>query len=257
MKRFLIFTFLIAFAFRINGQYAGVVASQNGSLAGGESTLLDKIIAAYDLEESSGAAIDAVGSADMTNHGATQHVSGKTGYAVTFTGTESDYMGTVDATFELQVFSVSCWIKHTEEESFHAIVDNRHWDNGITGWSIMTCYEAGCYGGIDFTICNGGANNLELYQTTDETLVNDGNWHNIVVTFSGTHIDLYVDGALEIDADWAHTISYTGDNLFSFGSSSGGAELFYTGSLDKVYIFDEVLTPTEVIDLQTLTYPFE
>ncbi len=91
--------------------------------------------------------------------------------------------------------------------------------------------------------------------------VNDGNWHQVVQTYSGTVLVLYIDGvALASQTATRATVM----NMYGFGigavidpsdTNSGG---FFTGSLDEVSFYTTVLSQTTVTDhylLGTATVP--
>ena len=74
------------------------------------------------------------------------------------------------------------------------------------------------------------------------TIVN--RWYHIVMTFDGTNVVLYVDGVLDKTA--AKSAFGTNTNNILIGAQGGTA---FSGTLDKVIIFDKALTNLEVTDL--------
>jgi trimeric autotransporter adhesin len=260
MRKYLLILGLFLF-FPLEGQRVlpGSVASQRKVTVdeGGSSTLLNNILAYYKLEEASGAANDEVGSADLTNSGATQHASGHVNYAASFDGS-NDFMGSIDATFEIQAMSVSVWVNTTQTGETSGIVDNYYWTSD--GWSVEIGGEWDNNGTAVFHL-NDGANELNLYKYPGGTSIRDGNWHLIVATFSGTSANLYVDNTLEATASWNHTITYDAANRFTLGSRSAGGQLYFAGSIDEVGVWTRVLTSDERTELWNsgtgITYPFE
>jgi hypothetical protein len=260
MKKTLFILFLLFFSIFSNGQikranpfYVHVISTGSG----GGSTLLENILAYWKLDEASGNAIDQPGSADLTVTGATQHVAGKLGYAVSFDGT-NDFLGSIDATFELQTFSVAAWVKTTQTGETSGIIDNYRW--GGYGWSVEIGGEWDNDGLAVFHLNNADVNELNLYKYPGGTSIRNGNWHLIIATFNGSTANLYVDNTLEATSAWAHTIVYHAENILTLGSRNG-YELFFAGTIDEAGIWTKVLSSDERTTLWNsgtgITYPFE
>ena len=93
----------------------------------------------------------------------------------------------------------------------------------------------------------GGINDKTF---TMPSAVNDGQWHQVVQTFSGASFTLYIDGvALPAQAATRNTVM----DVYGFGigavinpsdgPNSGG---FFNGSIDEVSFYTSVLSPTTV-----------
>lgn len=85
--------------------------------------------------------------------------------------------------------------------------------------------------------------------------VNNGVWHHVVLTFNGSVLTLYVDGAA-LPAQAATRDTVMDAYGFNIGAvvrpndaSSGG---FFTGSIDEVSFYTSVLTSTQVADRYAL-----
>lgn len=79
-------------------------------------------------------------------------------------------------------------------------------------------------------------------------VVADGKWHNATVTFDGSRVTLYVDGAY---ANSAMLPLNTALATFVIGRHVLRGTEFFQGTLDDVRIYDRVLTATEVKALFT------
>jgi hypothetical protein len=81
----------------------------------------------------------------------------------------------------------------------------------------------------------------DLYSTT--TNIVDGNWHHIAVTYDGSTLRLYLDGALNNNG--ALTLNTTTRMLY-IGRAPVRMSEFYDGDLDDLRIYDRVLNATEI-----------
>jgi hypothetical protein len=113
--------------------------------------------------------------------------------------------------------------------------------------SYLLYYEAGKY---KFAIRVGGVNKVAA--TTNTYL--DGKWHDVVGTFDGSVVKIYIDGNLEVvtgDSTSGPIDSSNDDlELFSFGNRTG----WFKGDYEDVRIWSRALTPAEVIHLYSNPY---
>lgn len=175
-----------------------------------------------------------------------------TGGATPFENTKSllfdgsdDYVSTgysYDATVTPN-FSMSFWIKTTSTALFKFPVAMQ------TGGGNYTNAVAMIYGTQllinDRTGWNFGTN----------TSINNGNWHNIIVTASysgnttsGTSLNMYLDGNLTPDLTSATmgtgTNSYLSGDLY-MGSYDGAGE-FFNGNVDEVAVWQRILSSADI-----------
>jgi Concanavalin A-like lectin/glucanases superfamily len=108
-----------------------------------------------------------------------------------------------------------------------------------------------------YTGANGG---LEFYVSTDDglswtlspdagTKVWDGHWHNVIGTYDGSAVRLYVDGQQVGSGSSDNApISYelpTSNNLM-IGDYPGCSGLDFNGRIDEVKVFDRALASPEI-----------
>ncbi len=99
-----------------------------------------------------------------------------------------------------------------------------------------------------------GALNVELDQSgsnynplNGHTLINDGDYHQIVVTRSGTLASVYIDGLLEMSGSTSGVTNLTSTAPFVIGSVPFVLnEPKLTGSIDDFRIFSEALSLNEI-----------
>ncbi len=100
------------------------------------------------------------------------------------------------------------------------------------------------------------ASNDDWEFSTDNKVINDNIWHNIVLVQNGTNPVLYVDGdivtitfSVEIDkTSWFNTATYNTGSIARF-SRAGFTGNYYTGKIDEVGFWNRNLSSTEVTEL--------
>jgi len=117
---------------------------------------------------------------------------------------------------------------------------NKH--NGTVGYVIS-------FNGSDDLIIelDDGTNSHTWTYTTD---IRDNEFHHVVVTFAGTDVTgvlLYIDGVLvtTTEAGTYPTSTIINTIRLSYGATNAGAD-FFTGILDDVRFYSDVLTKIEV-----------
>lgn len=242
----------------VSGQLLpGIVEGQKVVVTGGGggSTLLNGLLGAWKLDETSGTTVnDELETSDMTNEGATVNQAGKLGRAYSFS--TDDYCGAIDGTFEVQSMTVSCWV-NTSQATNGAIVSNWEWENGGRGWEVAVGGEWNTEGRVVFYPSDGTNNVDDCFGA----VINNSTWNHIVVTFNGSTVYFFVNGTRSDGYSWAHTITYNAANRLLFGARNAGATNNYTGLLDDVLIYNRALSQAGVDSLYNsgtgLTYPFE
>ena len=75
-------------------------------------------------------------------------------------------------------------------------------------------------------------------------------WHHGAISFDGSHLKFYIDGALDEDTIISATIQQYSDSArLQIGYSEGGDR--YEGKLDQIRIYNRPLTATEINALYT------
>jgi len=148
-----------------------------------------------------------------------------------------------DYTFSGGEISLSAWVKTTNNKDFIIATDSPSGGNDTSfaiGFDDNKAYVL---------IGNPGQ---EIYKTGSVTAINDGNWHNIIVTIDGSKVmNFYIDGLLET----THTFTIlpgASDYVTHYGSGwSDGTEPLYDiwgldGQLNGLGIWERVLNSTEI-----------
>ena len=158
-------------------------------------------------------------------------------------------------------FSLSLWIKTTDNSGYEGdlawdgacIVSADNPNTGVNGDIIPVALTGGQ---VAFNTGNADADDDDTINSS--TLVNDGQWHHIVVMrnqLTGEK-DIYIDGTLDVSG-FATTSLLTDPQILTIGckadaSNSDPDSPSYTGSngynglVDDIQIYDRVLTSDEI-----------
>lgn len=142
--------------------------------------------------------------------------------------------------------SISCWFK-TSSSNREAFIHM----GSVTGASTGSRLEIR----LDSNPVNEYVVRCEFSNSyiVSSTQVNDGQWHNVIVTFQGTNaadFKIYVDGVQEtIEKSLYQDINTTEGPIFIGNSIVDFREL--SGSLDDIRIFRRLLTPEEIDKLSS------
>ncbi len=187
-----------------------------------------------------GDANDIIGTNNGTLQNGTVFAPGKVGQAFSLDGT-NDYVtvpSSSDFNFGSDPFTISTWIKTTQNGSWKRIVTKRDPAGGGNWYSLVIDN-----GYARLELCAGCNLNSGL-------AVNDGEWHLIVVTRDRTAnmFNMYIDGILENTmADTGFVFSNGINSPLEIGKwaseSYGGT---YAGLIDEIQIFNRALSASEI-----------
>lgn len=188
----------------------------------------------YKLDESSGNAVDSIGSNTATNTSVT-YSAGKINNGAVFNG--SAQLNSVSTVPNGSAYSISLWFKTTKNDG---------------SYSTMYCSSSSSGGGTTADVFLVSETHRVLYQVggtlleTTATIYNDGNWHHALFTMDSTAGILYVDGT----AVASGTITAPSTNRYpTIGYYVGSASNSMVGSVDEVVYFNRTLSSTEVTSL--------
>lgn len=177
-----------------------------------------------------------------TGDGATnKSVAGKFNRAITFDGID-DYvaLGNPVSLQITETITLSAWIKSNDKSEKKRIINKLDSGAGQQSYTLFT----GTNGKVIFKFWTGGVAK-SVSSTTD---IVDGNWHQVIATYDGSSMRIYIDGVLE-----ATTSSITGaiDNDSSnvdIGRKADNNQ-FFNGQIDDVRIYNRALSSEEVLSL--------
>ena len=149
-----------------------------------------------------------------------------------------------DYTFGGGEISLSAWVKTTNPGSFIIASDS---PSGGDDTSFAIGFDDST---TPYVLI--GKPGQQVYKTGPVTAINDGNWHNVIVTInSSSMMNFYIDGALETSHPFT-ILPGASDYVTHYGSGwSDGTEPLYDswgldGQLNGLGIWERVLTDKEI-----------
>ena len=190
---------------------------------------------------------DSAGNNNGTLVGNPTRSGGQVGNGLTLNGI-NDYVEVPNSAalnFGTGDFSISTWVKTTDNSGVDVILDKRTEASGPTRGYVLYTYN----GRLSLQLADGSITNYET-----GPVIADGQWHQVTVTIDR---DNPTGGVWYIDGVQFGTFNPTGrqGNLTNpqplrigrrSDSGNGG---FFTGSLDEVQLFSRSLTVAEVLAL--------
>jgi hypothetical protein len=141
--------------------------------------------------------------------------------------------------------TVSAWVNSaTAPGNFKYIVAKGAQGCLAASYGIYT----GSNGGLEFYAASNGGLNWTLSPDAG-TGIWDGNWHNVIGTFDGSTVRLYVDGKqVGSGTPDSNAIPYNlpNGNDLEIGNYNGCSGLGFSGKVDEVKVFDRALQPNEI-----------
>ncbi len=132
--------------------------------------------------------------------------------------------------------SVAAWFKvDVFDDNEQAIVTK-----GNNAWRLQ---RAGNTNAVEF-YCN----NLSTNRVVSSVDVNDGKWHHAVGIYTGSQLQIYIDGALSNSVNSSGSIT-ANNRAVRIGRSDQGAARNFDGSIHDVRIYSRDLSATDVAKL--------
>jgi len=197
-------------------------------------------VAYWNLDETSGDAIDSLNNNDGDVFGATHNVIGRVGTGYRFDGV-NDYIRVSDNN-SLDInnqITISAWINTTETGTMRIV--NKESQSNDSDTYLLAIVSNKIWARINGTDGVAGVSN-----------VNNGLWNHIMFTYDGATMSVYLNGKLENSASSSKVISSTDNDLFigAYQSTAGGTITnYFNGSIDEVGIWNRSLSASEVMEL--------
>ena len=179
--------------------------------------------------------------------GGPSSTAGKFGNAANFAG--GSFLFSADSAFNIGTgnFAISLWYQAVQS-SFSPLVGKNSSSSDV-GYALSHDASAGV-GDLGDTI--GG------FVTGTRPVDDTSEFHHVVYQKNGSTIELYLDGVLA--STFGSAVGSDSTNAFAIGSrnitagggegSGGGTSQKFNGLIDEVYVFDNVLTATEISNLE-------
>ena len=210
------------------------------------------LISYFRLAETSGTAADDLKSATngtytnaptLNQGSATNETADK---SVLFNGTDESMSFTKPGTMGAN-WSVQFWFKSTQGST--NIDENQEWTNyaGMVDGNI-----SGTNTDFGITLSAGGVVHAGVGGSPGDVTIksaaggyNNGAWHYVVFTRTGTAMKLYVDGATVVSGTAGNATATSTPTIF-LGRSAAGTIRYYAGNIDEVAIYSAALSGATV-----------
>jgi hypothetical protein len=147
----------------------------------------------------------------------------------------------VNETSSVSKFSVAAWFKTSANYDSDAFIVNKPGSSNNLNYGIWMTSEEKLRGGFE---TSGGS---PMYATSPQSY-SDGNWHYVTVTYDGSVIILYVDGA-QVATKQTSGSPDTGDEQpVRVGADSTALGDYFIGNIDEIRVWSVALTPIQVSD---------
>jgi len=165
---------------------------------------------------------------------------GKQNYSLNFDG-DDDYVNIADyPQIGSDDFSISVWFKTSVSNLAQGLV--RKWVTGQKEWFLSLAATRGIY----FSLSSDGS--AQTWYGYEDTTRADGNWHNVVITKSGTNVNFYMDSSLasfDTTGGSVPTTVYNGTENTKIGIGPD-SPYYFNGQIDEVKIFNYALTADQI-----------
>ncbi|MDQ3970395.1 MAG: PKD domain-containing protein, partial [Thermoproteota archaeon] len=171
---------------------------------------------------------------------------GKYNYAPYATLSGSNYTDVPSSSsLQLTRMSVASWFKTTTNHADTSFIVNKGGHGSETPGQNIN-YGIHMTGSETITAMIETQSGVD-HAATSTSAYNDGQWHYAVMTYDGTTVRLYIDGAQVASKSTAGAVpDNTGTQPVRVGANSRAADRFFTGNVDEVRVWNRALTSTEV-----------
>jgi Concanavalin A-like lectin/glucanases superfamily len=165
--------------------------------------------------------------------------------AVSFNGNAAAVEVPNSTSLEPAAISVSAWVQASSSPGDYKYIMAKGAEGCLAAsYGLYT----GANGGLEFYVASNTGLSWTLSPDAGQGVWN-GQWHNVVGTYNGSSVKLYVDGH-EVGSGTADSapIAYglfTSNNLV-IGDYAGCSGTDFSGSIDEVKVFDRALSSFEI-----------
>ena len=196
-----------------------------------------------------GNALDIVGGNNGVLEGGVTFTNGEVGQAFSLDGSTGWVAVTNSSALNpTGPFSVECWIQANSSQNYgnFLIVDHSHGFTDGTGWVLQGLTADGTVAfGYGIGGSTGDAANFSTVSTTNSVL--DNRWHHLAGVWTGTQLQIYLDGALQ-SAMTQTAPPVNNSRAVEIGAAWGGGATtrYFHGSIDEVSYYDTALTAGQI-----------
>jgi hypothetical protein len=171
---------------------------------------------------------------------------GKFGGALRLDGTD-DY-AYIEETTNLNFYSsltIAAWVKPATVTRDQDIVC-KNWETSYTG------YEFGLNSAGELMFRINPTSSSYTYRTSSGAAITPNVWQHVAVTYDGTNIRFYKNGALKTTVAAGGRLYPAASDIY-IGMYESGEDFIFSGTIDELRVYDRTLTSTEINQLYSLT----
>lgn len=163
-----------------------------------------------------------------------------------------------------QSFTVQAWIDTTSQGVVASRTYTQNQDGYFAGVDVIdpSCVVSSSYTDKASAGVGNGNPGCSLFSPPSSTVVDDGQWHQIVVASGGGTLSLYVDGALQgsvggVNIQSCPTVDFLVGGIDQGVSGPGGSSVcgvgspfgFFNGLITDVAVWNDTLNSSQVASL--------
>ena len=176
------------------------------------------------------------------------YAAGKFDNAAVFNGSSSS-ISTSYTVPAISTQSISIWFKTSSTGAYRTLFS----DAPSNGAAVNTRMQLYITPTSTFDIVIGTNSSYWIGSSNSISSYIDGNWHNIVITYSGTNVKSYIDGSLFQSFTSTAAFGTAGNQSLVFGKAGLNNVNYWNGSIDQVRIFNTALPQSAVTALYNET----
>src|ERR1700733_5860995 len=216
-------------------------------------SLTTNLVSYWGFNQSSGNATDSIGGMTLTNTSGT-YSAGKVGNAWNGTGSSTYLLESSYNSGSQTTFSFGLWFKTTSTGRAD-LIDFYKSDFSTVAMIQVNGYSGGSSAGrVTLNLYYSSANH---FSEALKTGLNDGNWHLVVATVTGSATAIYIDG---VSVGTNTNGSAMSLDYVSVGGDINNTTNYLNGSVDELGYWQRGLVQTDVNQLYNsgagTTYPF-
>jgi hypothetical protein len=169
--------------------------------------------------------------------------SGRNGGALNFDGT-NDYLNLGEVVDIYNSITITAWIKPAANRQQDIVC--KDWQTSYTG------YESGISPAGELFFRINPTTTTYAYRYSSGAAITTGVWQHVAVTYDGTNIRFYKNGAL-ISTVAAGGRLYSSAEVLYIGTYETIGTFLYSGTIDELRIYNKKLTDTEISQLYSTT----
>ena len=187
---------------------------------------------------------DAIGTNDGAIKGNPKMVDGIIRKAMRFDGSEHiEIFGAKE--LELKDFTLDAWIKADEKASEQK--NSRILTKGVNGANYAMTWHHTDWKKFSQSVSAQMTGGFFITSSTRKNPLEADVWYNLVGTYNGREMLIYVDTELRNKRTWSGTPIVDPADLTIGAMTGGGGQEGFEGVIDEVKIYNRALTPAEIV----------